>query len=97
MPPTAAAKLEYWENATTHLKQLGVDLQADNERMKRIEMLTFDEYRRLAQQMEKAPDIGSALSLIDEAFENCTLMSPWHEDKTWAEACEEQRSRIRVP
>lgn len=98
MPPTTAEKLERWKSVRSRLNDLGINTNDDSIK-NMLEALTFDEFRVLAPDIEKAPAKEDATQLLIQAHKACTLETPADPkdaDKTWAVICREQEGKIRT-
>lgn len=92
MPPSAAEKLRRWPLAAASLRRHGLATTATR---KKIAALTFDEFRALARQLE-ASTRKDAPSLVERAYESCTLMSLHKGTETWAEASANESNRVQL-
>jgi len=101
MPPTAEEKLRNWPKVQAKLTALGVQA-ATPDVHKQLESLTFDEFERLAPDLDKVTTAQEALGAISAAYDACTLQRDTEplvsSDSTkvkWETRCQEQRLYIR--
>jgi SpoVK/Ycf46/Vps4 family AAA+-type ATPase len=99
MPPSCEAKLESVKDIK--LKTLLEQIATDNHRRLQLAALTFDEFKILVKRSSGDFDIATALNILDQAYQKCTLTTPYDEDNdsstTWESVCTTQASKVRLP
>jgi hypothetical protein len=99
LPPTPAAKLSHWSGLVRHvIRKLKVPLDFVESK---IGPLTFDETRRIADDLERATTAKAARKILDDAHQGCTMNTRQNprdaNSPTWAAALHEQiAERVRL-
>lgn len=99
MPPTSEAKLTFLGDADS--RAVLEQITRDPHRRQQLAALTFDEFNAFQKQISKGMELSTATEMLENAYQSCTLTSPYDEENnessTWESICVTQASKIRLP